>query len=291
MSELSGGPSTPTVLRIILARRLHEIRTQRKVTLKQAAKALGTSELTVRRIENAQVGLKALYVRELLRLYEVPEPEVEEFLALAETARKPGWWHPFRRALPEWFGAYVSLETGAALIRLYEPHYVTGLLQTREYARAVMRAGFPGDADEELEERVEVRLRRQGIMEKDEAPSIWVVLEEAALRRLVGGPAVMRGQLDHLLESLDRPDLTLRVLPFAAGPHPGATGHFTYFRFEAPELQDIVYTEGLTGAAYLDQPGDVSTHLEAHMRISRLAHRHIPDLRSYLLQLRKEYED
>ena len=289
MSELPTGSSTPTVLRIILARRLKELRLARDVSLKDAAKALGTGELTVRRIENAQVGLKTLYVKELLRRYQVPSDEAEEFLAMAERANRPGWWHPFRDALPTWFRAYVSLESGARLLRTYEPHYVTGILQTREYSRAVMRAGFPNEPDDELERRVDFRLRRQELLERDENPTIWVVLEETALRRVVGGPEVMRGQLEHLLEAMDRPELTLRVVPLSAGPHTAAAGHFTYFRFDEPELQDVVYTEGLTGASYLDEPEDVATHLEAHIRASRLAHQQLPDLRSYLEGLRKEY--
>lgn len=290
MSELEGGSSTPTVLRIILARRLKELRLHRKVSLAGAAAALGTTELTVRRLENAQVSLKTLYVKELLRLYEVDAAESREFVSMAEQANRPGWWHPFRSALPNWFRAYVSLETGARLIRTYEPHYVTGLLQTRDYARAVMRSGFPDDSPETLEQRVDLRLRRQDILQREKPPAVWVVLEETAMRRMVGGPDVMRGQIDRLLEAMEEPHLTLRVLPFAAGPHPGAGGHFTYFRFDEPELQDIVYSEGLTGASYLDQHADVTTHLEVHMRISRLAHQHVPDLRTYLHQLRKEHE-
>lgn len=289
MSELPTGSSTPTVLRIILARRLKELRLARDVSLKAASKALGTGELTVRRIENAQVGLKTLYVKELLRLYEVPADEAAEFLEMAERANQPGWWHPFRDALPTWFRAYVSLESGARLLRTYEPHYVTGILQTRDYSRAVMRAGFPNEPEDELERRVDIRLRRQDLLERSERPTIWVVMEETSLRRVVGGPEVMRGQIEHLLEAMDLPELTIRVLPLGAGPHTAAAGHFTYFRFDEPELQDIVYTEGLTSASYLDEPEDVTTHLEAHIRASRLAHQHLPDLRGYLQRLHKEY--
>ncbi|NLU75770.1 helix-turn-helix domain-containing protein [Streptomyces sp. HNM0575] len=288
---LPSGSSAPTVLRIILGKRLKELRERSGFRLDTAAKALRVNHLTIRRMENAQVGLKVPYVKELLRLYDVSEAEVGEFIAMAERANEPGWWYPFRDALPDWFRAYVSLETDAEVIRVYEPHYVTGLLQTRQYARAVIGAGFPNDSEESLEHRVDLRVRRQELLERSDAPTLWVVLEEAALRREVGGPAVMRSQLDRLLETTELPNVTLRIVPLAAGPHPGTGGHVTYFRFAERELQDIVYTEvGLTSAVYLDQRPDVVTHLEALTRISLLAAEHVPDPRTYLSNLRKEYD-
>jgi transcriptional regulator with XRE-family HTH domain len=286
---LQGASSTPTVLRMILGTRLKELRESRDVPFDTAAKVLGVTHLTIRRMENAQVGLKPLYVRELLRLYEVSETEIDEFMEMAEKANRPGWWHPFRDALPDWFRAYVSLETAAQVIRVYEPHYVTGLLQTRDYAREVIRAGFPHDAEDLLEHRVDLRLRRQSLLDQPNAPLVWIVLEETALRRNVGGPDVMRAQLEHILDAVDHPNITFRVVPWSAGAHPATGGHMTYFRFAERELQDIVYTEvGLTSSAYFDQRADVVTHLEAHTRASRLASEQLPDPRGYLCQMRKE---
>lgn len=288
---LPSGSSAPTVLRIILGKRLKELREASGVRVEAAAQALRVNHLTIRRMENAQVGLKVPYVKELLRLYGVQDDEIGEFIAMAEQANAPGWWYPFRDALPDWFRAYVSLETDAQIIRVYEPHYVTGLLQTRDYARAVIRAGFPHDTQEALEHRVDLRVRRQALLDRPQAPTLWVVLEEAALRREVGGPAVMRGQLDRLIEATGMPNVTLRILPLAAGPHPGTGGHLTYFRFRERELQDIVYTEvGLTSAVYLDQRPDVVAHLEALTRVSLLAADHVPDPRAYLTDLRKEFD-
>jgi transcriptional regulator with XRE-family HTH domain len=284
---LQSGASAPTVLRIILGKRLKELREARKISFDDAAKALRVNHLTIRRMENAQVGLKVPYVKELLRLYGASDAEVHEFIDMAEKANEHGWWHPYREALPSWFRAYVSLETGARVIRVYEPHYITGLLQTRDYARAVIRAGFPHESEEELEHRVDLRVRRQTLLDEPDAPTLWVVMEEAALRRDVGGPDIMRRQIDHLLEASERPHVTLRLLPLAAGPHQGTGGHVTYFRFAERELQDIVYTEvGLTSAVYLDQREDVVAHLEALTRMSRLAYDHVPDSRLYLKQLR-----
>ena len=291
MSEaLPSGQSAPTVLRIVLGKRLKELRESRNAQLEEAAKALGVSHLTIRRIENAQVSLKLPYVRELLRFYEVSDEEARDFTEMAEQANEPGWWHNYKTALPDWFRAYVSLETAAEVIRVYEPHYMTGLLQTRDYARAVIRAGFPYEPADALEHRVDLRLRRQDLLGKPDAPTLWVVLEEAALRREVGGPAVMRAQIERLMEAALDPRITLRILPLSAGAHSGTSGHVTYFRFQERELQDIVYTEvGLTSAVYLDQRPDVVAHLEAYTRISRLASQLLPDTRSYLDRLRKEF--
>ncbi|RAJ65558.1 helix-turn-helix protein [Streptomyces sp. Amel2xB2] len=291
MSEaLPSGQSAPTVLRIVLGKRLKELRESRDIPLEEAARALSVSHLTIRRIENAQVSLKIPYVRELLRLYAVSDEEARDFTDMAERANEPGWWHNYKTALPDWFRAYVSLETAAEVIRVYEPHYMTGLLQTRDYARTVIRAGFPYEPEEDLERRVELRIRRQALLEKPDAPKLWVVLEEAALRREVGGPAVMRAQIERVMEVAADPRITLRILPLSAGAHSGTSGHMTYFRFHEQELQDIVYTEvGLTSAVYFDQRPDVVAHLEAYTRISRLAAELLPDTRTYLDHLRKEF--
>jgi transcriptional regulator with XRE-family HTH domain len=288
---LNAGSTTPTVLRIILGKRLRELREARRIRFEEAAKALHVNHLTIRRMENAQTGLKVPYVKELLRLYGASDQEVDEFIAMAEKANEPGWWHPFRDALPDWFRAYVSLETDAQLLRVYEPHYVTGLLQTRDYAREVIRAGFPHAEEADLERRVDLRMRRQSLLAAPDAPTLWVVMEEASLRREVGGPKVMRAQLDRLIEASELPNVAFRVVPLAAGSHPGTGGHVTYFRFRERELQDIVYTEvGLTSAVYFDQRADVVAHLEALTRASLVAAEHVPDPRTYLVNLRKEYE-
>ncbi|OEV12940.1 helix-turn-helix domain-containing protein [Streptomyces nanshensis] len=287
---LPSGQTAPTVLRIVLGKRLRELREGRGLGLSDAARVLDVNQLTVRRLESGQVGFKLPYVRALLELYDVSPAETREFTELTGRANEPGWWHTFRDALPEWFRAYVSLETSASVLRVYEPHYVTGLLQTPDYARSVIGAGFPEAPGDALEQRVELRLRRQKLMDSPNAPALWVVMEEAALLRAVGGRRLMRGQIDRLLDVLDHPGIALRILPLSAGAHSGTSGHFTYFRFEERELQDIVYTEvGLTSALYYDQHSDVVTHLETHNRMSQLATARIPDARAYLTDLRKEY--
>ncbi|MEU5958189.1 helix-turn-helix transcriptional regulator [Streptomyces sp. NPDC047525] len=255
--------SAPVVLRIVLGGRLRALRESAKVTREQAAKIIDVTPLTIRRLENAEVRLKIPYVDLLLRAYNVDGGSVDEFLDLAKQANEPGWWNRYRDVLPDWFSAYVSLEDAASLIRAYEPHYAPGLLQTKEYARTILSAGLTKGSADELERRVDLRLKRQELLTTSEAPALWVVLEEAVLQRPVGGTAVMRGQLERLLESLDMPNISLQILPFSIGPHLGAYGPFSLFRFESGELGDVVYTEGLTDASYQDEPLDVAAHLEA----------------------------
>lgn len=283
----TGGASAPTVLRMILGRRLQERRQDAGKSLDDAAKALRVTSLTIRRLEKAEVALKPLYVEKLLETYGAERQEIDEFVVLAERANEPGWWHTYRDVLPNWFSAYVSLEAGARTLRTYEPHYVTGLLQTRAYARGVLRGGFPHEADEDLGRRVDLRLRRQGLLERPDAPTLWVVMEEAVLHRVVGGPEVMREQIERLLEVAELEHVSVDVVPFTAGAHVGACAPFTYFRFEEPELPDIVYTEVLSGAMYLDQRADVVAHLEAHSRMSLLTSD--ADSRALLNRMRKEY--
>ncbi|MFJ2814646.1 DUF5753 domain-containing protein [Streptomyces sp. NPDC091279] len=289
MSEARSGAGTgaPTVLRMILGRRLQERRQHAGATLEEAAAALRVTTLTVRRLEKAEVALKPLYVEKLLATYGADQQEIDEFVALADKANEPGWWYDYRDVLPSWFSAYVSLETSAKTLRTYEPHYVTGLLQTPGYARGVLRGGFPNEDEEELRRRIGLRLRRQSLLERADCPTLWVVMEEAVLHRVVGSAEVMREQIDRLLEVSEMDHVSVDVIPFSAGAHVGACAPFTYFRFEEPELPDIVYSEILSASMYLDQRSDVVSHLEAHNRMSLLTSS--ADSRALLEHMRKEY--
>ncbi|ROQ66405.1 helix-turn-helix protein [Streptomyces sp. 840.1] len=287
MSEARSGTTAPTVLRMILGRRLQDMRLAVGASLEDAAKALRVTPLTIRRLEKAEVALKPLYVEKLLETFGADRQEIDEFVDLAEQANEPGWWHSYRDAVPSWFTAYVSLETGAQTLRTYEPQYVTGLLQTHDYARAVLRGGLPNGSDEELTRRVELRLRRQSLLEREDAPTLWVVMEEAVLHRSVGGPDVMREQIERLLDVSELPHVSLDIVSFDAGAHVGACAPFTYFRFAEPELPDIVYSEILSASVYLDQRVDVVAHLEAHSRMALLTSSE--DSRALLNRMRKEY--
>ena len=215
-------------------------------------------------METAEVSLKIPYVQMLLTAYGVPEHEADTFVALAEDANRPGWWQRYHDVLPEWFSLYVSLEGAARIIRSYEPHFVPGLLQTEDYARAVLEAGTIGTAGPETVERhVALRMERQKLLERPDPPHLWVLMEETVLRRPVSGDSrVMRDQLDKLLEFAARDRVTLQIAEFADGPHPGTYAPFSLFRFAEPELPDMVFTEYLTGALYLDSRKEVSVHLE-----------------------------
>jgi transcriptional regulator with XRE-family HTH domain len=287
VSEARSSTSAPTVLRMILGRRLQDMRLGAGASLEDAAKALRVKALTIRRLEKAEVALKPLYVEKLLETFGADRQEIDEFVDLAEQANEPGWWHSYRDAVPSWFTAYVSLETGAKTLRTYEPQYVTGLLQTPDYARAVLLGGLPNGSEEELERRVELRLHRQSLLEREDAPTLWVVMEEAVLHRAVGSPDVMREQIERLLDVSELAHVSLDIVPFAAGAHVGACAPFTYFRFAEPELPDIVYSEILSASVYLDQRADVVAHLEAHSRMALLTSSE--DSSALLNRMRKEY--
>jgi transcriptional regulator with XRE-family HTH domain len=264
----------PTVLRMILGRQLEERRVRAGVTFEQAGEAIGMSHSTIRRMEQAKVArLRLSDVERLLRTYGVDDPsDIETFLALTREANKHGWWHTYRDVMPDWFGAYLSLEQAALHIRTYEAQFVPGLLQTEEYAHATLSAGHPQAAPEEIDRRVALRLARQRILIRARPPLLWAVMDETVLRWPVGGPGVMRAQIDHLLEIGALPGVRLQFMPFARGPHPATrAGSFQLFRFEAAELPDVVYLGGLIGSAYLDKPDEVSAYREAMDRLAAQA--------------------
>ncbi|CAL9277154.1 helix-turn-helix domain-containing protein [Streptomyces rochei] len=256
--------AAPTVGQVVLGRRLQELRETAGLKREEAAKVLRVAPATVRRMEMAEVALKIPYVQILLTAYGVPAAEVSAFVALAEEANQPGWWQRYHDVLPDWFSMYVSLEGAARIVRSYEPHFVPGLLQTEDYARAVMEAGTIGNAGGDAVERhVSLRMERQRLLERADPPHLWVVMDETVLRRPVSiDGRVMRDQLDKLLELATRDRVTLQVAEFDDGPHPGTYAPFTLFRFAEPELPDMVFTEYLTGALYLDSRTEVSAHLE-----------------------------
>lgn len=203
--------SAPTVGQVVLGKRLQDLRERVGLTRDQAAKVLRVAPATIRRMETAEVGLKIPYVQSLLKAYGVAEQEADAFVELAEEANKPGWWQRFHDVLPDWFSMYVSLEGAASLLRMYEPHFVPGLLQTEDYARSVMRTGAVGQTrPEDIERHVALRMERQSLLAKDDAPKLWAIMDETVLRRPVGSPQVMRGQIDKLLEATELPTSRFR---------------------------------------------------------------------------------
>jgi transcriptional regulator with XRE-family HTH domain len=263
---------SPTVLRMILARQLQALREKAGMTYEQAAAAIYSSEWTIRRVERAEGGLKPLTVKSLLQAYGVTDPaEIDTFVALSRNASKPGWWHSYDDVLPPWFRVAVGLEESASLIRAYEPQVVPGLLQTEGYIRAITVASFPAASEDYAERAVALRLARQHLLARPEPPVYWVVLDETVLRRPIGGRKVMRAQLEYLIDASAQPKVTIQVIPFAAGWHPALYGMFNIFRFPSEQLPDIVYTEALTGAYYLNKPDESARYTEALDRMSAQA--------------------
>jgi transcriptional regulator with XRE-family HTH domain len=255
---LAGARSGPTVLRIALGAQLRRLREASNLTTEQAAEAIRATHSKISRLERGRSGAKQRDVADLLSLYGVTDQtEREQLLALTREASVPGWWQQYSDILPRWFELYVGLEKAASVIRSYEVQFVHGLMQTEDYARAVILISNAKAPPEEIDRRVSLRIQRQQLLTQADAPGLWAVLDEAALRRSPGGPKVMRAQMERLLELTDLPNVTLQIVPFRVGPHAAAGGPFTILRFPEPELPDVVYLEQLNSALYLDQPDDV----------------------------------
>jgi transcriptional regulator with XRE-family HTH domain len=280
-SRAQGGGG-PTVQRMLVGARLRRLRTDMGLTREEAAEAIRASEWKIHRLENGQVGFKDRDIVDLLRLYEVTDPEeVAEFVTLAREANTPGWWRHYGDLLPSWFRTYVDLEAAAAVIRTYEGQFVPGLLQTDAYMRAVVHGAHLEDSGEEVGRRVRLRMARQTLLTREQPPRLWAVIDEAALRRPVGGREVMRSQLERLLEASKLPNVTLQILPFAAGAHPAMVGSFSILRFPDQELPDVVYLEHLTSASYLSKTDEVDRYL--HVMESICVRAAAPDRTAELL--------
>ncbi|MEU3858735.1 helix-turn-helix transcriptional regulator [Streptomyces sp. NPDC028722] len=264
----------PSVLRMILGRQLEELRTRAGLGYAEAGAAIGVSHSTIRRMEAAKVArLRLTDAEKLLQVYGVTDQEeIDTFLQSVREANKRGWWHTYRDVMPDWFAAYLSLEQAALQIRVYENQFVHGLLQTEDYARALLTAANPHASAEATERRVALRMRRQEVLARPAPPRLWVVMDETVLRWPVGGPEVMRAQIDHLIEVNRLPQVTVQLMPFRNGPHPALrAGAFHLFRFRARELPDIAYLSGLVGAVYLDKAEDVVVYREALDRLGAQA--------------------
>jgi transcriptional regulator with XRE-family HTH domain len=256
------------VLRILLGAQLRKLREAKGVSREEAGWEIRASESKISRMELGRVGFKERDVADLLTLYGVTDmDERAALLSLARQANTPGWWHRYSDVLPNWFQSYLGLEAAAALIRTYEIQFVPGLLQTPEYARAVILLGHHRAPAEELERRVGLRMARQPMLNRPEGPQLWAVVDEAALRRPIGGFKVMRAQLESLIDATKLPNVRLQIIPFHAGGHAAAGGAFTILRFPDEDLPDVVYVEQLTSALYLDKREDVDHYAAAMERL------------------------
>ena len=272
------------VLRMLLGSQLRRLREAADVTPERAGYEIRASRSKISRMETGRVGFKARDVIDLLTLYGVTDEQVRsKFLYLAGQSRKQDWWTSYGDVLPDWFENYLALESASTTIRTFEIQFVHGLFQTEDYARAVTLLGHQAAPPDEIERRVGLRVKRQDLLTREDGPRIWSIMDEAVLRRPVGGLAAMRAQLRHLLEVAALPQVTLQVVPFDRGGHAGASGSFTILRFEEQYLPDVVYMEQLTGAVYLEQRSDVEHYLAVMDQLSSEAL--TPDATARLIEL------
>lgn len=255
---------SPSVRRRRLAAELRRLRTDARLTVEDVAGRLQWPGSKVSRIENRQVGVSPIDLRKLLDLYQVRDRAYrEQLLEMGRRATERGWWQSYSGLLPA-LGNLIGLEAEAATIRTYEPELIPGLLQTADYARAVIRAGSPGKTMQEIGRRVEVRLERQEVLTRADPPppTVSVVLNEGVLARRVGSPEVMRGQLEHLMRERDRANVVIQVLPFSTGEHPAMVGPFTMLTFLDPADPGVVNVENVLGALALEQPEEIRAYEE-----------------------------
>ena len=262
---MSQPPKSPTVRRRRLASELRRLRRAAGISLEAAAKHLDLAHSSLSRIETGQAAIRPPYVDSLARLYGVPDEQREALIRLARDAKQRGWWQSYADVLSDQYSTYIAFEAEASAIRTYEPHTMPGLLQTEDYARALTAAQLPEATAEEVERRVKVRMERQTRLTEN-GLRFWAILGEPALRYLVGGPEVMRAQLAHLVETAKLPHVTIQVLPYAAGAHPGMGGPFVILSY--PESSDVVYLENLTRSLYLEEDEELEqyNHIYEHLR-------------------------
>jgi transcriptional regulator with XRE-family HTH domain len=264
---------TPTVRRRRLAAELRKLRERGDLTIEQAAQHVKLSKSTLSRIENGQVGVQPRTVTALLRFYGVGDTDAAGLVQLARDARQHGWWYDYSGTMPKWFAGYVAFEDEASTLKIVDIQLVNGLLQTPDYARAVISAEFPEESPDTIDERVELRMARQQILKRETPPRLWVVIDEAALMRTIGSHEIMAAQLLHLAEAAQLPNVTVQVLPLGQGAHAGMGVGFTIMEFTNPSDPTVVYLENLSGALFLDRKDHVNRHNLAfdHLRADSLS--------------------
>jgi transcriptional regulator with XRE-family HTH domain len=259
----------PTVGRMMIGSTLRRMRTEKGITRDEAANAIRATAWKIHRLENGQVGFKDRDLVDLLRLYGITDQqEIDSLLERAREANSPGWWFHYGDVVPPWLRTYMDLESAASLIRTYQGQLVPGLLQTADYARATIAGMLLPRTPEEVERRVTLKLARQQILTQPAGPRLWAVVDEAAVRRPIGGEQVIREQVERLIDAAGLPSVVLQILPVTVGAHPALAGAFSILRFADLELPDIVYVEHLVNAQYLDKRDDVNPYLHVMDSIS-----------------------
>jgi transcriptional regulator with XRE-family HTH domain len=262
----------PTVRRRRLGTELRKLRESNGYKLEEVAAQLGVAPSTLSRIETGKAPTKSAYLNQMLEMYGVVDPAQRQILVdMAREGHRKGWWAAYDDVLPSGFDIYVGLEAETAAIRSYETSVVPGLLQTPDYARAVLSEEFPRHTVEQIDRMVDLRVQRQRRFSEDPPLELWAIVDEAVIRRPVGGNAVMRGQLEHLLDAATRPGLTLQVLPFAIGAHAGHGGAFSILEFPNRTDAEVAYVESVAGYLYLEKDREVRARAEAFDRLRAAA--------------------
>jgi transcriptional regulator with XRE-family HTH domain len=264
---------SPTIRRRRLALELRRLRETAGLTCEQVAEHLECSASKISRVETGRVSVSPRDVRDMLDLYDVPGEQRERLVQLARDSRQKGWWHAFSDTMLPQFATYLGLESAASEIRIYEVNLIPGLLQTEDYARAVIRAGMMNSPSEDVERSVALRMARQPAVTRDDPPKVWAVMDEAALRRRVGGASLMRMQLEHLLTQAQLPNVAVQVIPFAGGAHPAMGRPFVILVFPDRVDTDVVYLEDLTSSLYLEDVAEVDRYnvFFNHLRATALS--------------------
>ncbi|MYU20415.1 helix-turn-helix domain-containing protein [Streptomyces sp. SID8352] len=293
MSHAAGGARSvashvnPTVRRRRLGQELRRLRELKGMTAEEVADRLLVSQSKISRLENGRRSISQRDVRDLCNVYEVEDQRVvDSLMQMAKDSRQQGWWHAFGD-IP--YSVYIGLETDAESLRTYEPQIITGLLQTRSYAEALIQGALPETVVADIEKRIQVRIRRQERVSADSNPlRLWVVLDESALRRVVGSRQVMREQLEYVAEMSQLPHITVQVLPFDVGAHPGVNGQYSILEFADTADSSVVYIEGVTSDLYLEKAQDVQkyTVMYEHLRAQAL---NVEQSRRLIEQMAKEY--
>jgi transcriptional regulator with XRE-family HTH domain len=247
----------PTVRLRRLAAELRRLRAQAELSREHVEEQTGVNEGTLYRIETARARPQRRTLVALLNLYQVDDPLRSDLLDLARSANGQGWLRPYHSELPEEYAAYISFEAEARSVRNYESLYIPGLLQTEDYARAVITGTLPMATQTEVQQRVQARMERQELLQPGQTLELWAIVDEAAIRRMTGSPKIMRAQLAHLLEAADQPNVTLQVITFEVGAHPGMPGSFIYMEFGEPGDPELVYVDTLAGDLFLEAEPDV----------------------------------
>jgi transcriptional regulator with XRE-family HTH domain len=265
---------SPTVRRRRLALELRRLRETARLTCEEVAERLECSASKISRVETGRVSVSPRDVRDMLEIYGIPADQRESLVQLARDSRQKGWWHAYSDTIQPQFATYLGLESAASEIRIYEVSLIPGLLQTADYARAVISAGMMNSEQEDIERRVALRMaRQQPALTRADSPKLWAVLDEAALRRTVGGPGLMRMQLEYLLGVASLPNVAVQVIPFGGGAHPAMGRPFVVLVFPERVDPDVVYLEDLTSALYVEDVDEVDCYnmFFNHLRATALS--------------------